>query len=372
MGTHAKLNYIHIFRAIAIIIIVASHCVFSSSNMLTDFAVTFLKGGSVLFIFISGFLFQYLSDTFSYPTYLKKKFLNVVSPYLFTSIFGIVWLVFFSEGNPFVSVNKVVQVGMLLTTGLVHNPPTWYIPMTCILFICASILLKLEKAIVVRKYSLLFFMLPVLICISCLVPRLGPNFFVADGMTVWQTYFGYLKHLLFLTVLYFPIYVLGMFFAANKEKYINFIYRKRGFLWAIFIVGSIVHCLLRYYKILPGILLFNNIILAFLILGYLWHYDEKIKVHSCINKALGTVADYSFAVFFLHYYIIRGISRIFTQYIHWKDWYISAETTPLGYWIVSAIMVFIVSFFGSLFIAMVIKKLLEKLGVKHTRYFIGA
>ena len=44
------------------------------------------------------------------------------------------------------------------------------------------------------------------------------------------------------------------------------------------------------------------IIMSFLILGYLWHYDEKIKAHSYINKVLGIVADYSFAIFFLHYY----------------------------------------------------------------------
>ena len=372
MGNHVKLNYIHNFRAIAIIFIVLGHCVFFPSTMLINFINTFVKGGSVLFIFISGFLFQYLSDTYTYPTYLKKKFFNIVSPYLFTSILGIVWLLFFSEGNPFASANKVVQVGMFLTTGSVHNPPTWYIPMTCVLFLCAPILLKLEKTVLFNKYSLLFLMLPVLICISCFVPRLGPYFFFMDGMTVWETYCGYLKQLLFLTVLSFPIYILGMFFAANKEKNIKFIYQKRGVLWTIFIVGTIVHCLLVYYKVLPSILLFNNIIMSFLILGYLWHYDEKIKAHSYINKVLGIVADYSFAIFFLHYYIIKGVNRIFVQYPHWKDWYLSAETLHLGYWIACFVMMFIVSFFGSLFLAVLLKKIIEKLGIKHTRWFLGA
>ena len=345
MGNHAKLNYIHTFRAVAIICIVLGHCFFSSSNMLMNCVNTLVKGGSVLFVFISGFLFQYLSDTFTYPTYLKKKFFNIVLPYIFTSVLGIVWLMFFSEGNPFVSADKAVQVGMLLTTGSIHNPPTWYIPMTCVLFLCAPVLLKLEKTIIFNKYSLLFFMLPVVICVSCFVPRLGPNSFFMDGMNVWQTYFGYLKQLLFLTVLYFPIYILGMFFASNKEKYINFIYRKRGFLWTIFIVASVVHCL---YKVLPSILLFTNIIAAFLILGYLWHYDEKIKAHPYINKALGTIADYSFAVFFLHYYIIKFINRIFIHYLHWENWYISAEPSNLGVWTACVVMVFVISFFGSL------------------------
>ncbi len=372
MGNHAKLNYIHVFRAVAIIFIVLGHCVFSSSTMLINFVNTFVKGGSVLFIFISGFLFQYLSDTYTYPMYLKKKFLNVVSPYLFTSILGIVWLLFFSEANPFGSVNKAVQVGMFLTTGSVHNPPTWYIPMTCVLFLSAPILLKLEKTLIFRKYSLLFLMLPVLICISCFVPRLGPYYFFMDGMTVWETYCGYLKQLLFLTVLSFPIYILGMFFAANKERNISFIYRKRGLLWAIFIVGTVAHCLLIYYKVLPSILLFNTIILVFLILGYLWHYDEKIKAHSYINKVLGTVADYSFAVFFLHYYIVKGFNRVFVRYLDLGNFYLNVETLHFGYWISFTIMLFILSFFGSLFLAVLLKKILEKLGIKHTRWILGA
>jgi len=373
MGNHAKLNYIHIFRAIAIIIIVAGHCIYSKQEILNQFFSTFLKGGTALFVFIAGFLFQYLSDTFTYPTYLKKKFFNVVLPYILTSIIGITWILLSSNGNPFASVNKAVQVGMLLTTGFVHNLPTWYIPMTCVLFLCAPILLKLEKTLVFRKYSLLFLMLPVLICLTCFVPRFERIFFANEKiMTAWQIYGGYLKKILFDTILMFPVYIFGMFFASNKEKYINFIYKKRGLLWIVFIIGVCGHFFLDYYKFLPSRLLFNNVILILLILAYLWHYDEKIKAHPYINKALETIADYSFAVFFLHYYIIKFINRIFIHYLHWENWYISAEPSNLGVWTACVVMVFVISFFGSLFIAMLLKKLLEKAGVKHTRSFIGA
>ena len=48
MGNHAKLNYIHTFRAVAIIIIVAGHCIYSKQEILNQFFSTFLKGGTLL------------------------------------------------------------------------------------------------------------------------------------------------------------------------------------------------------------------------------------------------------------------------------------------------------------------------------------
>ena len=371
MGTHAKLNYIHIFRAIAIIIIVAGHCFKSYQVMLDMFLKVILKDGTVLFVFIAGFLFQYLSDNFLYKVYLKKKFFNVFSPYLFTSIIGITIVFLYSEINPFIGVNKIVQIGMLLTTGYIHNVPTWYIPMTCIFFLFAAILLKLEKKIVFNKYSLLFFLLSLLICLPCFVPRYGDSFFVTKGMSAWQAYAGYLQKIFFYTILFFPIYILGMFFATSQQKYIKILYQKRFLLWGIFIFSGGIYFLLSYYNFLPGRLLLPKIVLTLLILGYLWHYDEKIMAYPCINNALGIIADYSFAIFFLHYYFIMGFHQIFNWLFHWKSLYLSAENFHFGYWIIYTNITFIIVFFGSLFLAMVIKKLLEKLGVKHTRYFIG-
>ena len=270
MGNHAKLNYIHIFRAIAIIIIVLGHSVDTSHEIMGILVNIFIQGGTVLFVFISGFLFQYLSDNFSYPTYLKKKFFNVILPYLLTSVIGITWVFLFAKHNPFVSINKIVQVGMFLTTGYVHNLPTWYIPMTSILFLSAAVLLKLEKKIVFNKYSLLFFILPVLICVSCFLPSFKRIVFANEEiMSAWQVYAGYLEKILFDTVSLFPIYILGMFFAKYRQKYIKILYQKRVLIWTMFIGGSIILFFLTYYHFLPAKLLFTNVMMILLILGYL-------------------------------------------------------------------------------------------------------
>lgn len=372
---HTKLNYIHVFRAIAIILIVAGHCLGSCTKILGHLFNVILNDGTVLFVFIAGFLFQYLSDNFSYPIYLKKKFFNVLLPYIFTSIFGIVVIFLSYRNNPFMSVNKIIQTGMFLTIGWVHNPPTWYIPMTSIFFLFATILLKCEKKVIFKRYSLLFLLLPLLIFLSCVVPRYGTNggsFFVTKDMTAWQAYVGYLHRMLFSTMLFFPVYILGMFLAKYKDIAIKTLYKKRILLYGIFIVSCIIHFLLLCYDLLPGRLLLPKIALTLLLLGYLYNYDDKIMAHFQINNTLGVVADYSFSIFFLHYYFIMGFNKIFEYVFHWKDLYLQAENFHFGCWLLYAGMKFIIAFFGSLFVAMLIKKILEKLGVKHTRYFIGA
>lgn len=366
MGSHKRLNYIHIFRAIAIFIIVAGHCVSSSDPVLGPLLNVIWQDGTVLFVFIAGFLFQYLSDNFSYLTYLKKKFFNVVCPYLITSVVGIAAVFLYPPSNPFIGVNKIVQVGMFLTTGYVHNLPTWYIPMTCIFFLFAAVLLNLERKIVLKKYALLFFMLPVLIALSCFVPR-GIFEFVNKEMSAWQAYFGYWGKTLFNTCLFFPVYILGMFFAKSRE-HIIILYQKRYLLWGLLLATSVLDFLFIVHHTSQVRLLLPKIVTTLLLLGYLEHYDDFFTEHPRLNAALGQVATYSFSIFFLHYYFIMGLHQFFEKFLHWNKAVLAADPTK---WLIYTIVLFVIAFFGSLFASMLIKKMLEKLGIKHTRYFIG-
>lgn len=371
MGSHQRLNYIHIFRALAIIIIVAGHCFQSVHPVFGSLLHVLLQDGTVLFVFIAGFLFQYLSDNFSYKPYLKKKFFNVVAPYLITSVLGIAAVLFLPKTDPFAGINKIVQVFMFLTTGYVHNLPTWYIPMTCIFFLFASILLKMRDKIIFQKYSLLFFLLPFLITFSCLMPRHDVNWFVTEGMSAWEKYGGYMEKTLFNTILFFPAYILGMYFASAREN-IAKLYEKRYWLLGFFVGFCMVSFYLIYGEILPGRLLLPKVVLTLLILGYLEHYDEKIMQYPRLNDVLGTVATYSFSIFFLHYYFIMGLRPVFRRLFPMHSVYLSAENFQFGYWFVYTGILFIFAFFGSLLVAMATKKILTKMGVKNTRFFIGA
>ncbi len=75
------LPYLHNFRGIAILYIVAFHCWSSfgwgSHDLEKQVWNSLIVYGTVLFVFIAGFLFQHLSGranrSFSFSVYLKKK-----------------------------------------------------------------------------------------------------------------------------------------------------------------------------------------------------------------------------------------------------------------------------------------------------------
>ena len=81
-----QLNYINYLRAIAIIFIVAGHTLIwgKPGHSIQRINSYFLQGGTLLFIFIAGFLFQYLSYKFDYKNFLINKFKNVIMPYWIT------------------------------------------------------------------------------------------------------------------------------------------------------------------------------------------------------------------------------------------------------------------------------------------------
>ena len=87
------LNYINIFRGLAILLIIMGHTMqFGEADSLAHIInCEIVCGGTALFIFISGFLFQHLSAKFEYKNYLSKKWTNVILPYLFCAIPGLIF-----------------------------------------------------------------------------------------------------------------------------------------------------------------------------------------------------------------------------------------------------------------------------------------
>ena len=75
------MNYINVFRGLAILLIVAGHTMqFGEAGSLTErLSFEVFCGGTALFIFISGFLFQHLSAKYEFKNYMSKKWTNVIS-----------------------------------------------------------------------------------------------------------------------------------------------------------------------------------------------------------------------------------------------------------------------------------------------------
>ena len=199
------LNYINVFRGLAILLIVMGHSMqFASSKSLEHIInCEIICGGTALFIFISGFLFQYLSSKFEYKQYLMKKWTNVIVPYIITAIPGLLFCFYCPVlyKNTFDGLNIFAQIPLLLSIGRVHNTPTWFIPMIVIFFICSFALLKLEKKGVLYK------LLPIFFLITILFPRGDIEYETVMNLSYGAKYIAYVKYILLGFVHFFSLYV---------------------------------------------------------------------------------------------------------------------------------------------------------------------
>lgn len=365
---HKKLNYINVFRALAILFIVGGHSIHSRHPLLKPVCSVLLQDGTVLFVFISGFLFQYLSENFEYKSYLKKKFFNVICPYLFTSIPGLLLFLCYSKAGPFAGINKGIQIFMFLTTGWFHNLATWYIFMACIFFLCGPILLAAENKKILKGKSLLFCILIFLIFIPLCIPRVT---LPVDVGNAWQKYFSAVEMNVFFTGLFFPVYIWGMFIAAHRKEIFK-LYYIRKYLWVAFLMTSFVEFVGLYKGILPGRLLAPKMVLTLLLLGYLEHYDDKLISMKRINNWLDLIASLSFAIFFIHGYVLVVENFILRHFSHLPTDIFVFNGSNLLIWLGINMGRFVGAFLGSLILAILVKKILLVCGIKHTRWFIGA
>lgn len=116
------LNYMNAFRAIAIFCIVAAHAkhIFSWENNINQEKILNLTLGNstVFFVFISGYLFQYLLSKFEVYKYYLSKTKYVLLPYLIISIPAIFYFTFISpkEFLPPSFFSQPLQIQIFTTT----------------------------------------------------------------------------------------------------------------------------------------------------------------------------------------------------------------------------------------------------------------
>lgn len=357
------LNYINVFRGLAILLIVAGHTMQfgNQGTYLNNIVFEVVSGGTALFIFISGFLFQHLSDKFEYKTYLKKKWTNVILPYIITAVPGIIlcFTVPIVYGNPFEGLNPLAQIGIFLTTGRVHNIPTWYIPMICIFFLLADLFLILEKK------KILYKLLPTLFLITFFIPRMSIEPENLVGLSYFDKYIEYIKYVLNGFVHFISMYILGMYFSKYKDK-IDKCYSNRATLISLMVLTSIIDIYLYHnYNIGNGTV--SKILLTLIVLGYLKHYDNDIKSQPFLNKTLDFIAKYSFSVFFIHWYVFFLFNQTFgTEKVipvnNVPDFIIAMLIVTIRFIAVTGV---------SLGIMYGLKSFLTKLNIKNTRAIIG-
>jgi peptidoglycan/LPS O-acetylase OafA/YrhL len=296
------LRYIHNFRAIAILLIVAGHCTWSMNwnnyqypILKSLFGICFMNG-TVLFVFIAGFLFQHLSSHFVLKQYLHKKLKFVILPYIIFSIPAIaaklslstsipvkepVWLSdLFADWPALVHfVFTLKKIGWYIISGD-SLTPFWFIPMISIFYMIAPILIYLDRH---RK---IYWSLPLFIAISIIVPR------PIETTNILQSFLHF-----------FSAYLLGMFASRYKERIIAVM--EKLWIWVCF--GIVAMVIMEVFH--PGSQLgyspYNfsqKMLLSMLLVYWLWRIESAIPKH--IGAWGDNVASLSFGIYFIHYYFL--------------------------------------------------------------------
>lgn len=301
------LNYINVFRGLAILLIVAGHTMQfgEAGSLLERISFEIFCGGTALFIFISGFLFQHLSGKYEFKNYMSKKWTNVILPYIWTAIPGILFCFIYPVRyeNVFEGLNPLLQIPMMLTTGRVHNVPTWFIPMIVLFFFSSWTLLKLEKKGVLYKT------LPVLFLLTVFFQRPELEYYMVQDLPYLDRWIAYLKYVGIGYIHFFSMYIFGMFCSANKEVIDKF----WNLRWVFILLMVATASVNIYHGVFGGFTngTLSKIFLTVIVLAYLKHYDEWLISHEKLNKALDFVAKYSFGVFFIHWYIFFLYNLVF-------------------------------------------------------------
>lgn len=140
------MQFINNLRGVAILLIVFTHAISAvpQPGDVGYFLDYVLGNGTVVFMFIAGYLFSSTLDGYEYGPYLKNKFLSVILPYIFIATPAILtYLVGIKNGHGWIDLewlrhnfNPVVQYFYILAMGAALGP-LWFIPMVVLYFIAS-------------------------------------------------------------------------------------------------------------------------------------------------------------------------------------------------------------------------------------------
>ena len=300
------LAYIHRTRGVAILFIVVLHCLdrfdWSTNHQTYRLMLEVFQGATVDFMMLSGFLFGHLRAKYNVVHYFQNKLQNVIMPYLVVGLPGILLLLskpYFLEQNPELQGVPLWGQAVFLYVygGSQLNHVMWFIPVLTIYFLLAPLFM------VFLKRPIWFVLLVVLIPLSMLSHR--PSV---------QKY-----HHLQLALYFLPAYMSGMLAGLYQDKVVAL--SQKYFFW---IAAAMLATLLGHFFLTDydgsyveemfsterGLIdwIFVQKFLLFFVLIALMRRFEDVRM-----RHVDYVATVSFAIFFLHLYVLH----IYSHVVHW-------------------------------------------------------
>jgi surface polysaccharide O-acyltransferase-like enzyme len=291
------LTYIHSFRGLAILAVVATHVVDKLTHGKTAapgerLVYAICQNGTVVFTFIAGFLFQHLSGRYrSYASYLASKLRTVIVPYVVASIPG---LLHYATGGALTGlrpIGKVFYLFVALATAAHLPVPYWFVPM----IVCIYLGAPLFRLLATSPY------LPALVLLG-----VGLAMFAHRPLNMLHT--GH-------SLLYFtPCYLAGIAVGRNQDHVLGLFDRYRRPASAAVVAAILVEALVlrrggAIYSLGPfsmeaGVLdidLPAKLLLGLLAMSWLRRHQGPWDVY------LAPLATTSFGIFLVHKYVIDAI-----------------------------------------------------------------
>ncbi len=363
-----QLDYITYFRGIAIFCIVTGHGLWGAHDMLETLQYIF-AGGTFYFIFIAGFLFQYLSYKYNYIVYLKKKFENIILPYIITlSPFALLFALTSTDiQNPLYQFPKWIKFISIFFMGYLIDHPMWFMGMITIFFIMSPLFILLNKN---KKVFTILTIIGIITIIF--IPRPTPVPYVyKDTDTIFNVYIPFLKHYVQNFLFFSPVWMLGMLMCQFNEKYPDFIFKYKKLI--LYVLSTLVVIFYLFFVFFSHYLITSwtiaRIFEMLFIFSLLYLFENKITQNKFWQKTLKTLSDYSFGLFFIHVWFMNIMLYHSVLHEH-KEAIFNIERNTLSCFLYSTLML-IITYAGSIMILWAIKCILKKLGVKNTRKFIG-
>ena len=338
------LKHIHYFRAFAIINVAVVHLWYIPSSVTKesyDSACSLVNivrevvfhDSTIYFIFISGFLFFYLSPKFELKRYYKNKLINVISPYILMTLLVFLLNINKSIHLKFSSLFSIKQILFVFLFGKAQLQ-YWYIPFISLVFLISPLLLKIPA----KQFGRL-------VVFASFLPLLGTR--TGAEVSVWQY------------IYFFPIYLQGAYIAMNYSNFMAIINTRKKELGCIAVIASLLLIYLHGKTWQTGVFNFAESI----------YYIQKMSISFLIilafkrleNKnisVLNNFATYSFAIYFTHTLVGNGAVRNYFYNFFSVD-------NSLIFLVSVAYLVVII--FTTLFICMNLKRILGK----KSRFLIG-
>jgi peptidoglycan/LPS O-acetylase OafA/YrhL len=350
------LQYIHNLRGLAILFVVGVHVGgydydWVSHPGLRKVLHAFFDpsegNGTILFLFIGGFLFQHLTQNqFEYKRFLEQKFLNIILPYIIISIPLIILRLntnFESLSLPDGFKEKPVAYQFIyhLVTGT-HMPPFWFISTIILFYISSPLLHWIDN----RTFYRYFFPLVLAIALFTYRPVHNANTFLAY-------------------IHFIPVYIAGMWASYNKERILRLgprltipLFVAYALLTYLELSGQIglsrelsFQDVLQEKALIFNVYMFKGLVLCFLLLMLFYHMrDRKMPLMEILGH-------YSFGVFFIHYILI-SVSRKVIEYA--------------GYTLDFNLITYLIFFVFILMLSIVSVYLVKRVTGRYSRYLIGS